>query len=894
MKQQATQSLFRLCALAAGAAVLAGAPVYGADALAICTSGQPFLWPNGGANIPFNPDQGDLREGIIDNAAGVALVQAAFDDWTAAGLYAVPTSATYTNAGPLPVDVDITNFGPYLNAPAPDGFSAIVFDANGQIFDLLFGANSGILGFAGPEWGIGAPTCSITEGLAFLNGPAFTDLTVAEDVMMHEFGHYSNLGHVELNGQLFPFGEGGDTSGPTPDDPFPFPGPFGTNVIESMYPFYFGSTSGTQSPHADDVASIATLYPGPTFFSSRGSISGTIFAPDGVTRLSGVNVIARNIADPMMDAVSTFSGAYTNSTSQADPNVGIFALNNLTPGAEYVLFVDEVTAAAGRFSNPILATLPGPEEYWNGANESSDPAIDDPLESVLIIPAAGSPFSADIIFNAPPPGVIPLGDDDFAEIFIGFPYTICGQTFNSVFVNSNGNLTFGSGDRDFSESIAEFLGDQPRIAGLWDDLNPSQGGAVSFSRAMNSFTVRFENVPEFFATGANTFEMTLHRSSDHVDIDYANISSPDGLAGVSCGGAITSGFEQEEDLTASAPSRLNLHNQPARYELFSFGTNDLEGQTVLFNGTTDYNDNWAEPNDNLGQARSIKLPFDSIPIPKFTEIEPTGDDVDYFRFDASAGTTLLLEIVGGELDTVIGLFDPAGNLIAVDDDGGAGLLSRIVFPISADGQYYLAVSTFPDFDFDGDGGSGGRYVLDASAVTGFVLDLGDDDFEEVPLGFTFPYQGSSYSSVFVNSNGNLTFGSGDTDFSESVSEFLNDQPRIAPLWDDLNPSQGGSVTVEFGAGSATVNFVDVPEFFSTGANNFSVTLAADGSVTIAYGSVTALDGIVGVTEGGGAADPGETDLSAGGPFLAVGTTYERFTGSSDPFDLDDQTLAFQP
>ena len=226
------------------------------------------------------------------------------------------------------MDVDITNFGPYLNPPAPDGFSAIIFDADGQIFDLLFGPGSGILGFAGPEWG-NTVTCEITEGRAFLNGPAFNDLTAAEDVMMHEFGHYSNLGHVELNGQLFPFGEGGDTSGPTPDDPFPFPGPFGTEAIESMYPFYFGSGSGTQSPHRDDAASISTLYPGPNFYATTGSISGTIYAPDGVTRLSGVNVIARNIADPMTDAVSTFSGAYTDSTSQADPNVGIFTLNNL-------------------------------------------------------------------------------------------------------------------------------------------------------------------------------------------------------------------------------------------------------------------------------------------------------------------------------------------------------------------------------------------------------------------------------------------------------------------------------------------------------------------------------------------------------------------------------------
>ncbi len=862
-----------------------GQPAFAADALAICFSGQPYLWPSGGANIPFNPDQGDL--GPVPGPAAVALTQQSFDNWTNTGA----TSATFVNAGLLPLNVDITNFNPFLNPTAPDGLSAIVFDDTGEIFDLLFGPGSGILGFAGPEW-VNTITCDILEGVSFLNGPAFTNLTAAEDVMTHEFGHYTNLGHVELNGQLFPFSEGGDTSGPSPDDPFPFPGPIGTEAIESMYPFYFGPGSGTLSPHADDIASIATLYPAPNFFATTASISGTIFAPNGTTRLSGVNVIARNEANPMLDAVSTFSGAYTNSTSQADPNVGVFRLNNLTPGAQYRLFVDQVTAAAGRFSNPILATLPGPEEYWNDANESSDPDLDDPLEFVWISGPAGSNASGtDIIFNGAGPGQIILGDDDFVQLFMPFEYEICGQTFLSVFVNANGSLTFGSGDTDFTESAAEMLSDQPRIAGLWDDLNPSQGGTVSFSQTANTFSVRYENIPEWFASGANTFEITLDRSSDHIDVDYGNISISDGIAGVSCGGAITSGFETADDLSGFAPSRINLHNQPAVYEAFSFSSsNDLAFSTVRFNGSTDYNDNWAEPNDSLGSARNVNLPFDSIDVTRFTEIEPTGGDVDFYGFNVGGDKTLLAEVIAGQLDSLIGLFDSGGNLIALDDDGGAGLLSKLQVPLVA-GQYFLAVTTFADFGFTGAGNSGGRYVLDVSLVDGFVLDLPDDGFESVPLGFTFPYQGNNYTSVFVNSNGNLTFGSGDTDFSESVGELLNDQPRIAPLWDDLSPNNGGEVTVEFGSGSATVSFVDVPEFISTGANTFSVTLESSGRITIAYGDVTAGDGIVGVTPGGGAADPGETDLSAGGPFSAAGTTYEQFTGD---FDLDNQTIVFDP
>lgn len=711
-----------------------------ADALAICTSGQPYAYPNNGANIVFNPDQGPLNA-VLTNADGVAATELAFAAWENLDQSAM----TSLNGGPLPEDVSFANdnWGAVLGSVEPDGLSPVVFDQTGEIFDVLFGPGSGILGFAGPEFG-DPTTCELTESLAFLNGPAFIDATVAEDIMVHEFGHYINLGHVELNGQLVPFPEGEDDTGPSPDNAtFPPPASL-VDLIETMYPFYFGPLAGTRTPHPDDVASISMLYPAPDFSATTGKITGTVLAGlNGDVPTSGVNVIARNINDPFADAVSTFSGAFTNSTDPSDPNVGRFTLAGLTPGEQYAVFIDQVTAAPGRFSNPIITKLPGPEEFYNGAAESSSGREDNPLDFVLITAEAGNPvMGVDIQFNVPQPGdPLDVGDDGAVELFLPFEFEFCGVGHDSVFVNANGHLTFGQPDPTFFESVEGLLNGPPRIAPLWRDVNPASGGAVFYQQTRNSFTVVYDQVPSWFAGGPNTFSVTLKRASNGIDFDYGaldpttfdffvtpTITTP-GLAGVSCGLAVTSGLEAGGDLSTMSKSTINLHNQPAVYEVFTevpnedfsafFSTVDLENSSLRLNGTTDYNDNWAGKNNVFGSGRRIKVPFNSAPLRRYTEIEPAGRDADHFRFNGKAGEFVVAEITRGQIDSLLCLFDPGGNIIALNDDSN-GLLSQIVTQLPVDGEYSLAVSTFPDFECNGTAGNTspifgeGRYILDAS------------------------------------------------------------------------------------------------------------------------------------------------------------------------------------
>ena len=72
---------------------------------------------------------------------------------------------------------------------------------------------------------------------------------------------------------------------------------------------------------------------------------------------------------------------------------------------------------------------------------------------------------------------------------------------------------------------------------------------------------------------------------------------------------------------------------------------------------------------------------------------------------------------------------------------------------------------------------------------------------------------------------------------------------------------------------------------------FTFNLDASGDVTVTYGAISATDGLAGVTEGNGAADPGPTDLSAAPSLSAAGTTYEQFDGGN-PNDLELEVLEY--
>ncbi len=168
-----------------------------------------------------------------------------------------------------------------------------------------------------------------------------------------------------------------------------------------------------------------------------------------------------------------------------------------------------------------------------------------------------------------------------------------------------------------------------------------------------------------------------------------------------------------------------------------------------------------------------------------------------------------------------------------------------------------------DFSFDGTNitytapatNYSSQYVAGAGAfidiaATGDPLNIGDDGITGRNIGFNFDFYADSFSSIFVSSNGYLTFGSPGAD-SNNVSldgTALSSRPVIAPFWDDLNAGAGNIFVETVGAIEGQRQFIIQWEGIEnasdgTGTGSFQVVLDEAGSkITFNYRDII-FDGV---------------------------------------------------
>jgi hypothetical protein len=170
-------------------------------------------------------------------------------------------------------------------------------------------------------------------------------------------------------------------------------------------------------------------------------------------------------------------------------------------------------------------------------------------------------------------------------------------------------------------------------------------------------------------------------------------------------------------------------------------------------------------------------------------------------------------------------------------------------------------------------------------ATPFPGPTGDDTEVQVGVGCISVY-GRAFSQMFIESNGRLMFGGGNTSFTPTATAFRTD-PASFGVWTDLNPAvfvggTNGLITMNAPApGVIDVSYVNVAYFATTIPNNFNLQIDTNTSILTILGltgfGASTGQMLIGASGGSavGATDPGVTNFSPGG----TGTTGFTLNGT---------------
>lgn len=127
-------------------------------------------------------------------------------------------------------------------------------------------------------------------------------------------------------------------------------------------------------------------------------------------------------------------------------------------------------------------------------------------------------------------------DDDGSRTFQleEAPFRFYGESFDTVYVNTNGTLNFDEAFSSFSESLTEHL-KRKQIAAFWTDLDNRRSGESYYRVTEDAYVFTWDNVGEFANPGVSvTFQVQL-KFDGRIIVSFTNITIDNALVGLSSG-----------------------------------------------------------------------------------------------------------------------------------------------------------------------------------------------------------------------------------------------------------------------------------------------------------------------------------------------------------------------
>ena len=124
---------------------------------------------------------------------------------------------------------------------------------------------------------------------------------------------------------------------------------------------------------------------------------------------------------------------------------------------------------------------------------------------------------------------------NITSVFGGAGLNLYGNSYTSLFVNTNGLITFGSAEPTFTPTNLTALG-QPSIAPFWTDIDIRKGGEIywDLDPVSGTFIVTWLNVAAYNGPGTNSFQLvmtSLGGGDFGVDLIYNSIGFTNGNNG---------------------------------------------------------------------------------------------------------------------------------------------------------------------------------------------------------------------------------------------------------------------------------------------------------------------------------------------------------------------------
>jgi gliding motility-associated-like protein len=348
--------------------------------------------------------------------------------------------------------------------------------------------------------------------------------------------------------------------------------------------------------------------------------------------------------------------------------------------------------------------------------------------------------------------ILALGpNDDGSSALIGIPFNFClyGQTYNSIYINNNGNITFTGPMATFSASAFPSVGNAI-VAPFWADVDTGSPGnvlgQVLYKITPTAVYINWVNVGYYNEQGdkRNTFQLTITDGSDPV-IESGNVAF--------C-------YEDMQWTTGAASQGVNgFGGVPA-----TAGANQGDGVSFFLisrfdHAGSDFDGALGNP-DGISWLDYKSFAFDACNV---GNIPPIPDGV-------SSCDTFKVCSVGDTADISINFLSPEGNQSTsiTYNNGGLASLQQIANISGNTAQLVLRII--------GDPADAGYYTIDVTAT---------DDYMPIPGVTTLSFV------IFIDTSGTSALNPILTPLvgCDSVTLSVLNGPYDTYLWDDLSNGQ---------------------------------------------------------------------------------------------------------